>query len=335
MKFHLLVAGLLAVPAASAFAASLEPKAQAVIDALDKEGGAPIHQMPLAASREFIRKAQAGEVKKPAADIEDRIIPGGDIGEVSVRIVRPKGVPGLLPAVIYLHGGGWVLGDKDTHDLLIRELAQGTQAAIVFVNYSPSPEAHFPVAIEQAYATAKWVAENGKKAKLDGSRLAIAGDSAGGDMTAAVTLMAKQRGGPKLRYQVLFSPVTDSTFTTGSYLEFQNGPLLTKPTMEWFWQQYVRTDADRVNILAAPLRASLEELSGLPPALVITSENDVLRDEGEAYARKLAQAGVSVTGVRYLGTFHDFMMFNAVSDTSAFKSAIQQASSALKDALKK
>lgn len=336
MKLSSLAAGLLAVSATHAVAAPLEPSTQAFVDSLAKAGGPPIYTLSPKDAREVLRGAQAGNVKKPDAAIEDRTIPGGgELGNVSIRIVRPKGVSGALPAVIYIHGGGWVLGDKDTHDRLVRELAVGAQAALVFVNYSPSPEARFPVAIEQSYAVAKWVAEHGKEAKLDGSRLAIAGDSVGGDMTAAVTLMAKQRGTPKFRYQVLFYPVTDAAFTTDSYREFQNGPWLTKPAMEWFWAQYVRDDADRANILASPLRASLDELRGLPPALVITDENDVLRDEGEAYARKLSQAGVRVTATRYLGTLHDFVMLNAVSETPAARAAIQQASQALKEALKK
>jgi acetyl esterase len=165
--------------------------------------------------------------------------------------------------------------------------------------------------------------------------MAVAGDSVGGNMTAAVTLLAKERGGPKLRAQVLFYPVTDASFDDASYTQFANGPWLTRDAMKWFWDAYAPNAADRAKITASPLRASIDELKGLPPALVITDENDVLRDEGEAYARKLTQAGVPVTSVRYNGTIHDFVMLNALADTPATRAAIDQANATLKAALKK
>jgi len=235
--------------------------------------------------------------------------------------------------VMYFHGGGWILGSKNTHDRLIREIANGANVALVFVNYTPSPEAKYPVPIEQAYAATKYIAENGKKMNLDSARLAVVGDSVGGNMATVVAMLAKQRGGPRIAYQVMFYPVTDANFETRSYREFANGPWLTKAAMEWFWNAYAPDVAARKNPTASPLQASLDELSGLPPALVITDENDVLRDEGEAYADKMMQAGVSVTAVRYLGAIHDFVMLNAISDTTAARSAIQLANMTLRNAL--
>jgi acetyl esterase len=189
------------------------------------------------------------------------------------------------------------------------------------------------VQIEQAYAATKWVAEHGAALRIDPARLAVAGDSVGGNLTAAVTLMAKQRGGPRLAFQVLFYPVTDADFGTASYTAFANGPWLTKPAMEWFWNAYLPDVAARKQITATPLSATLEQLAGLPPALVIVDENDVLRDEGEAYARKLIQAGVPVTSTRYNATIHDFVMLNALAETPAVRGAVQQAIDALRGAL--
>jgi len=312
----------------------LEPNTQKFIDALNAKGGEPIYKLPIPQARNVLESLQSQPVNKPDAKIEDLTIPGGPTNDIALRIVRPeKHSGGVLPAVMYFHGGGWILGSKNTHDRLIREIADGARVAVVFVNYAPSPEAKYPVAVEQAYAATKYVAENGSKLNLDSRRLAVAGDSVGGNMAAAVTLLAKQRGGPRITYQVLLYPVTDANFDTASYQQFANGPWLTKAAMEWFWNAYAPDPSMRKNPTVSPLQASLEELTGLPPTLLITDENDVLRDEGEAYARKLAQAGVNVTALRYLGTIHDFMMLNAVSDTPAARSAIQLTSISLHNAL--
>jgi acetyl esterase len=252
---------------------------------------------------------------------------------VSIRIVRPQGVTGTLPVAMYIHGGGWILGDKETHDRLVREIANGAQVAVVFVNYTPSPEARYPVAIEQAYTATKWAAEHGAEARLDPSRLAAVGDSVGGNMVAALTLLAKQRNGPKIAFQVLFYPVTDASFDTPSYREFANGPWLTREAMKWFWDAYAPDERVRAEVTASPLRASLEQLRGLPPALLITNEADVLRDEGEAYAHKLMSAGVRVTAVRYLGAIHDLVLLNPIAETPAPRAAIAQANAMLRQAL--
>lgn len=312
----------------------LEPKTQAFIDAVNAQGGKPLYELSYADARKVLEDAQAEEVTKLPADVEDKVLPVGPTGEVSVRIYRPTGSKGLLPVVMYFHGGGWILGSKNTHDRLLRDLVNGTNAAFVFVNYTPSPEAQFPVPIEQAYAATKYVTEHGKEFGFDTDRLAVAGDSAGGNMTAAVTLLAKERKGPAIRYQVLLYPVTDGSLSQDSYKEFADGLWLTTATMTWMWDAYAPNKEDRKKVTASPLLATPEQLKGLPPTLLVVDENDILRDEGEAYARKLMQAGVEVTAVRVLATFHDFAMLNGLAGTPASKVAIQLAAQKLTEALK-
>jgi acetyl esterase/lipase len=283
--------------------------------------------------RKTVDEVQAGEIAKPPVDIDDTTIPGGPSGEVSIRILRPQGASGDLPVILYTHGAGWVFGNAHTHDRLCRELAVGTGAAVVFTNFSLSPEARYPTAIEEIYAVLEWIAAQGRDRQLDGSRIAVAGDSVGGNMTAAITLMAKQRSGPKLAAQVLFYPVTDASFDTGSYHEFAEGYFLRRDAMQWFWDQYTTDQDARDQIMASPLRATTDQLAGLPKALVITGEADVLRDEGEAYGRKLGAAGVDVTATRYEGIIHDFVMLNALRGTNAAEAAIAQAVGYLHEAL--
>jgi acetyl esterase len=286
-----------------------------------------------AKGRETLSEVQTGEVARPDATIEDLTVPGGPTGEVRVRVVRPPDVTGALPVVLYIHGAGWVFGDAHTHDRLIRELATQARAAVVFPEYTRSPEAKYPTALEESYAVARWVADHGADHQLDGSRLAVAGDSVGGNLAAALTLLAKERGGPRIVEQVLFYPVTDASFDTRSYRQFAEGYFLRRDAMMWFWDQYTRDASDREQVTASPLRATTEQLTGLPPALVITGEADPLRDEGEAYASKLRGAGVPVTAVRYEGIIHDFVMLNALAGTVAARDAIAQASRVLKSAL--
>jgi acetyl esterase len=283
--------------------------------------------------RETVDEVQAGDVVKPDVDITDVTVPGGPSGTVSVRILRPREAAGPLPVIVYIHGAGWVFGNAHTHDRLVRELAVGANAAVVFPNYSLSPEAKYPTAIEESYAVAKWVAEHGAEQNLDPRRVAIAGDSVGGNMTAALTLLAKQRGEVSFVQQVLFYPVTDANFDTDSYHQFAEGYFLRRDAMQWFWDQYTTDPAQRGEITASPLRASVDELADLPPALVITAEADVLRDEGEAYAGKLRAAGVPVTAARYQGIIHDFVMLNALRGTHAAEAAIAQAIATLHTAL--
>jgi acetyl esterase len=283
--------------------------------------------------RKTVDEVQSEEIAKPDVDVEDTSIPGGPSDEVSVRILRPKGAAGALPVIVYVHGAGWVFGNSHTHDRLIRELAAGTGAAVVFPEFSLSPEAQYPTAIEECYAVLEWVADHGAEKNLDASRIAIAGDSVGGNMSAALTLMAKQRSGPELAAQVLFYPVTNASFDTDSYHEFAEGYFLRRDAMQWFWDQYTTDTAQRAEITASPLQATTEQLAGLPKALVITGEADVLRDEGEAYAAKLRAAGVDVTATRYEGIIHDFVMLNALRGTNAADAAITQAIGYLEQAL--
>ncbi|MEV4577817.1 alpha/beta hydrolase [Nonomuraea jabiensis] len=293
-----------------------------------------LYDLGPAEGRKAVDAVQDGDVPVPDAGLEDLTIPGGPSGEVSIRIFRPAGAQGVLPVILYIHGAGWVFGNAHTHARLVRELTVRAQAATVFVNYSLSPEAKYPTAIEEIYAALQWISEHGAEHDLDPARIAVAGDSVGGNMTAATTILAKRRNGPKLAAQLLFYPVTDANFDTGSYDQFATGYFLSRDGMKWFWDQYTTDPAQRAEITASPLRASLDELAGLPPALVIVAEADVLRDEGEAYAAKLRAAGVPTTAVRYQGIIHDFVMVNAMRDTHAAKAATRQGGEFLRDALR-
>ena len=308
----------------------LEPAAQAFAEATAQ----PPYLFDLGpeAGRKAVDEVQSGEVAKPDVDEEWLTVAGGPTGEVRVRIVRPAGAAGTLPVIVYLHGAGWVFGNAHTHDRLVRELAVGAGAAVVFPEYDLSPEARYPVAIEQNHAVARWVVAEGAGHGLDAGRIAVAGDSVGGNMAAALTLMAKRRGDVPLVAQVLFYPVTDASFDTESYHRFAEGYFLRRDAMRWFWDQYTTDAAERAQITASPLRATVEQLTGLPPALVVTAEADVLRDEGEAYANKLREAGVPVTAVRYQGAIHDFVMLNALRGTRAADGAVKQAIGVLRDA---
>ena len=258
------------------------------------------------------------------ADVSDLTIDGGPTGLVRVRIVRPAGATGVLPVILYVHGLGWVFGGPQTHDRLVRELAVGAQAAVVFPDYDLAPEQQYPTQIEQVYAVADWIAMNGAEQSLDPARIAVAGDSVGGNMATVTAILAKQRGGVSFVGQLLYYPVTDASFDTGSYQQFAEGYFLAREGMQWFWDQYTTDPAQRAEITASPLRASLEELAGLPQALVIVGEADVLRDEGEAYAAKLRAAGGPVTAVRYAGIVHDFVGLNPLRHTMAAQAAIAQ-----------
>lgn len=307
----------------------LEPAAQQFADATSKPPF--LYQLSPVDARKVLDDVQAGLTDLPPVDEKWITVPAA-VGDVRVRIVKPLGSSGSLPVVLYVHGGGWVLGNAGTHDRLVRELAIGINAAIVFVEYTPSPDAHYPVAIEQAYATAQWVTKEGAAEGLDASRLAVAGDSVGGNMTAALALLAKQRGDVTFIQQSMYYPVTDARMNTGSYRQFAEGPFLTAKAMAWFWDNYAPDESVRSEITASPLLATLDDLKDLPPAFLIVDEADVLRDEGEAYAAKLRAAGVPITTVRYDGIIHDFMMLNPLKDTHATRGAIAQAIAVLREA---
>lgn len=329
-----LTGSLLALSIHSAFAGEVEHNTQAFLDALNAGTGKPMEQMTPADARAVLVGAQAGvKLTLPKTDVSQKTIQV-DGQPLNLTIVRPAGVKGELPVFMFFHGGGWVLGDFPTHERLVRDLVVGSGAVAVFVNYTPSPEAHYPVAINQAYAATQWVAEHGKEINVDGKRLAVAGNSVGGNMAAVVALMAKDKGAPAIRFQVLLWPVTDANFETASYNQYAEGHFLTRNMMKWFWDNYTTDPKQRNEIYASPLRATTSQLQGLPPALVQTAGADVLRDEGEAYARKLDEAGVAVTSVRYNGMIHDYGLLNVVSQVPAVRSALLQASQELKQHLK-
>jgi acetyl esterase len=309
----------------------LEPASQAFAEAT----AAPpfLYELTPGEARKVLDDVQAAPIDKLPVDERWITVPA-DVGDVRARIVRPAGAEGTLPVILYMHGGGWVLGNAGTHDRLVRELAVGTGAALVFVEYDRSPEARYPVAIEQGYATARWIVREGAANGLDPERMAIAGDSVGGGMTAAITLMAQERGDVRFVHQSMYYPVTDAAMDTGSYARFAEGYFLTAKSMAWFWDCYCPDLERRSEPFASPLRASEAQLAELPPALLIVDEADVLRDEGEAYASRLRAAGVAVTTVRYDGITHDFMMLNPLSATHATRAAIAQAISVIRDALR-
>ena len=307
----------------------MDPTVAAFLEKINAAHGPPLYEMSVDEARNVLTKVQDIGIPKMPADVREINIPGGPKGNIPAHIVRPKGSTEALPAIMYFHGGGWVLGDFNIFERLIRELANQVNAAVIFVDYTRSPEARYPVAIEQDYRATEYVAENGDKLNVDSSKLAIAGDSVGGNMTAVISMLAKQRKGPKIRYQVLFYPVTDASFDTPSYGQYASGYWLAREGMKWFWDNYLPDKEARKQPTASPLRASVDQLRGLPPALVVTNEYDVLRDEGEAYAHKLMEAGVPTTGVRFLGTIHDMLMINALEGTPAARGAIDLASDLL------
>ncbi len=307
--------------------ARLLPEYRAYVQSLRAQGWQPLDQLSAADARVRMRQMQQGDVSGYAVAVERHTI-----DDFTVQVVKPSGVKEPLPAIVYYHGGGWVLGDFDTHGRMAREIAIQSRAAVVFVEYARSPEVRYPVPLEQCYRAVTWVAEQGRAAGLDAARVAVAGDSAGGELAAAVSLVAVQRGGPKICMQALIYPITDCDFTTASYRDFESGLNLDTAAMRWFWNHYAPNEAARLDPLASPLRASLDKLKGLPPALVITAECDVLRDEGEAFARKLADAGVPVTAVRFGGVLHAFMMVDQLAQERQAMSAMRFLASELRQA---
>ena len=300
----------------------LEPITQQFVDSLPAEPG--FRGFLPDQVRATLLRAQSAPTGKPRAHTEDMVFPVGPTGSVEVRIIRPPDAGNALPIVMLFHAGGSFLGNKEVHDRFMREIAVGARAAVIFVGYDPAPGSQFPVAIEQAYAATKHAVDQARALNLDGTRLAVLGSSIGGNVAAVVALLAKERRGPKIDVQVLLYPMTDADFTTESYRRFADGPWLTRSAMMWFWEEYLPDEAGRADRRAAPLQATLDELRNLPDALVIVAEGDVLCDEGEAYARKLSDAGVRVTSVRYNGTIHDFVLLHALADTPAVRGAVAQ-----------
>ncbi len=332
----LLSGAVLAVAIGNAFAAGspgVEHHTLAFLQALEAGGGKPLETLSPQDARAVLVGAQASvKVDLSGVTVSEKTIEASG-QSIPLTIVRPEGVQGDLPVFMFFHGGGWVLGDYPTHARLIRDLVVNSGAVAVYVGYTPSPEAQYPTAIDQAYAATRWVGEHGKEIQVDSSRLAVAGNSVGGNMAAVVALKAKEAGTPKLSFQLLLWPVTDANLETASYNQFAQGHFLTKPLMKWFWDNYTTDPKQRAERFASPLQATTEQLKGLPPALVQTAEFDVLRDEGEAYARKLDAAGVTVTAVRYNGMIHDYGLLNPLAHIPAVQAALRQAGAELKQHL--
>jgi acetyl esterase/lipase len=293
-------------------------------------GGAPVESLSKEDARNVLVGAQAA-VKVDLSGIEEseKTITA-DGYSVKLNIVRPAGATGTLPVFIFIHGGGWILGDYPTHKRMVRDLVVLSGAAGVFVNYTPSPEARYPQAINEIYAATKWVAENGSEINVDGKRLAVVGNSVGGNMTAVTALMAKEKGGPDIKLQVMLWPVTDYNPERESWKQFGEDRFLTSSLMKWMFDQYTTDAAQRKEPYHSPLQASIEQLKGLPPALIQVAENDILRDEGEAYGRKLDEAGVKVTTIRYNGMIHDFGLLNALAELPTTRSLFVHAAAELK-----
>lgn len=313
---------------------AIDHRVRALLKKLNASGGKPIEELsPKDARQVLVGLQNSVKVELPPARVSS--VPIDYEGQqVNLTVVHPAGPEKTVPAFMFFHGGGWVLGDYPTHERLVRDLVAYSGAAAVFVNYTPSPEAQYPVAINQAYAATKWVSEFGHEIHVDGRHLAVVGNSVGGNMSAVVSLMAKDRGGPEIRFQTLMWPVTDANFDTTSYLEYAEGRFLTRSMMQWFWDNYTTDSNERAEIYASPLRAMTEELRGLPPALVLTAGNDVLRDEGEEYARKLDVAGVDVIAIRYSGMIHDWGLLNPISDVPAIQASLLQVGEELKRRLR-
>lgn len=308
----------------------LSRETRAFLKTFNAAGGPPLESLPPVVARQVLVDAQAA-AKVDLSGIEESektIIADGF--EIKLNIVRPEGTTSALPVFLFIHGGGWVLGDYLTHKRMVRDLVVLSGCAGVFVNYTPAPDKQYPRQINEIYAATKWVAGHGNEIGVDGARLAIVGNSAGGDMAAVTCLMAKAKGGPHIRLQILFWPVTDANFDNKSYRKFGADRFLTTPLMKWMFEQYSPDPKQRKEIYHSPLQASKEDLKGLPPALIQVAENDILRNEGEAYGRKLDEAGVPVTLVRYAGMIHDFGLLNALAGLPATRSLFVQAAAELK-----
>lgn len=312
---------------------AIETRVKGFLHALNNSGGQPLETLSPKDARAVLTGAQSS-VKVDLSGIEttEKTITT-DGQTIKLDIVRPAGVKGTLPVFMFFHGGGWILGDFPTHKRLVRDLVVNSGAVAVFVNYTPSPEAKYPVAINQDYAATKWVAEHGKEINVDSKQLGLVGNSVGGNMTAVVALMAKDKKGPAIKFQLMLWPVTDANFETNSYNKYATGRFLTKNMMVWFWDNYLAADK-RKDIYASPLQATTEQLKGLPPALVMVAGNDVLHDEGVAYAHKLDEAGVPTTLVEYSTTIHDWGLLNPLATVPGTQESMIHAASFIKSHFK-
>jgi acetyl esterase len=303
----------------------LDPEAKVLLDQLAAVGGPPITEQTVEQARLLMDSLAALNADPEPVQQTDELTIPGPAGDIPARTYRPG--DGLLPVVVYFHGGGWVIGSLDSHDATCRALANRSGAVVVSVDYRLAPEHRFPAAADDAYAATAWVAAQAAELNVDAGRLAVAGDSAGGNLAAVVAQMARDRKGPAIAFQVLVYPVTDCEFTTVSYRENADGYLLTRDAMQWFWNHYCG-EGERTNAYASPLRG---DARGLPRALVVTAEFDPLRDEGEAYGRRLAEAGVAVDCRRYDGMIHGF--FGMTRILGQAKQAVDDVGAVLKTTL--
>ncbi|RFU37998.1 alpha/beta hydrolase [Actinomadura logoneensis] len=283
-----------------------------------------LHQLGPQDGRQALTEAQGHHTLPAGVRAEFKVAPVGPSGLTGFWIVRPERATGPLPAVLYVHGGRWMLGDLHTHGQIIGGLVLGSGAAFVVPEYSRTPEARYPVALEECYALLLWALDQADGLGLDGRRVAVAGDCAGATIAAALALVAKRRGGPRLRSQLLFYPLTDPGCSGASHREFGADPLLPDEAVRWYWRQYSDDERELAEPFAAPLRATAEDLAGLPDTMVVSAEADVARDDAEQYARNLRGAGVAVTAVRYLGTVHDFASLTALRDSPPTRAALRQ-----------
>ncbi|HVJ42605.1 MAG TPA: alpha/beta hydrolase [Dongiaceae bacterium] len=320
----------------SAFAATdvatdphLDPQVRTLLTELNKNPS-PFWQLPQPKPQDILTGLQNETPvdMSGVTTVEKTITQDGRT--VKLYIMTPEHVTGTPGVLLFIHGGVWIVGNFDNHKRLLRDLVVGSGQVGVFVEYTPLPAAKYPTQPEESYAALKWVAAHANEFGADGSRIAVAGNSVGGNMAAGLALMAKDRNGPKISYQVLLIPATDASVDTASYHEFATGHFLARDFMKYGWDLYAPDKATRDLPYVSPLRASMAELKGLPPALVITAENDPLRDEGEAYARRLKAAGVSVDAVRYNGTIHDFVLLNALRNVPSTEAALQQVSEGIR-----
>ncbi|HEY9647462.1 MAG TPA: alpha/beta hydrolase [Chroococcidiopsis sp.] len=308
----------------------LSREVKAFLKVLNSGDGPPLESLsPLEARQVLVDAQAAANVDLSGIDESEKTIVA-DGYSIILNIVRPAGVKGILPVFIFIHGGGWVLGDYPTHKRMVRDLVVLSGFSGVFINYTRTPDAQYPQAINEIYAATKWVAEHGAEIGVDGKNMAVVGNSVGGNMTAVTTLMAKASGGPKIKLQILMWPIVDANFETESYQQFGEKRFLTTPLMKWMYDMYIADPEKRKDIYASPLHATVEQLKGLPPALIQVAESDILRDEGEAYGRKLDEAGVPVTTVRYNGMIHDFGLLNGLAEIPAVRSLFVQAAAELK-----
>ncbi|MDQ3564684.1 MAG: alpha/beta hydrolase fold domain-containing protein [Pseudomonadota bacterium] len=306
---------------------------KAFLKALNSGDGPPLETLPPLEAREVLVKAQASDQVDLSGIEESEKTITIDGYTIKLNVVRPKGVKGKLPVFIFIHGGGWVLGDYPTHKRMVRDLVVLSGLAGVFVNYTRTPDARYPQAVNEIYAATKWGAEHGEEIGVDGKNLAVVGNSVGGNMTAVTALKAKEKSGPVIKLQIMMWPIVDANFETESYKRFGEKRFLTTPLMKWMYDLYTTDPKERKEIYAFPLQATVEQLKGLPPALIQVAESDVLRDEGEAYGRKLDEAGVKVTTVRYNGMIHDFGLLNGLAMEPATRSLFEQAAAELKKCL--